>query len=335
MAADYQKIISEISKKKYSPVYLLCGEEPYYIDLISDYIEENILSEEEREFNQVVLYGRDVDAEKVVENAKRFPMMSPYQVILVKEAQDMKTIDDLSTYADKPLNSTILVLCYKHKKYDKRKSLYKVVDKKGVFFESSRLYQEKIPGWITEYVSASGYNIGPKAALLLGDFLGTDLSKVANELSKLFILLPKGSTISEDIIEKNIGISKDYNVFEFQEALASRNIEKANRIVKYFNANPKENPLVKIIPITFSFFSKVLICSTLSDKSQSSVASALGIAPFMTKDYTKAVNNYSYEKLTSVISTLREFDLKSKGVDVSTSIIAGDLLKELVFRILH
>lgn len=334
MAADLGKIISDITKKAYAPVYLLCGEEPYYIDVISDYIEENVLDESEREFNQAILYGRDVDAGKVIEYAKRFPMMSQYQVVIVKEAQDMKTIDDLTTYVEKPLSSTILVLCYKYKKYDKRKALAKIADKKGIYYESARMYQEKMPAWITEYVTSKGYKITSKAAVLLGDFLGTDLSKVANETGKLFILLPKGSTITEDIIEKNIGISKDYNFFEFQEALASRNIEKANRIVNFFNSNPKENPLVKIVPMTYSFFSKVIICAALPDKSQGSVASALGIAPFIARDYAKAAGNYSYEKLTNVISILREFDLKSKGVDIGST-QGPDLMKEMVFRILH
>lgn len=334
MATDYQKIISDISKKSYAPVYLLCGEEPYYIDLISDFIEDNVLDEGEREFNQTILYGRDTDVGKVIEYAKRFPMMSQYQVVIVKEAQDMKTIDDLCVYVEKPLTSTILVLCHKHKKYDKRKSLAKLVEKKGIYFESGRIYQDKVPAWINEYVTTRGYKINPKATILLGDFLGTDLSKVANEISKLFILIPKGSTITEEIIEKNIGISKDYNFFEFQDALASKNIEKANKIVNFFNSNPKENPLAKIVPMTYSFFSKVIICATLPDKSQGSVASALGLAPFLTRDYIKATGNYSFAKLKEVISILREFDLKSKGVNIGST--AGpDLMKEMVFRILH
>lgn len=334
MASDYKKIISDISKKALAPVYLLCGEEPYYIDLISDYIEENVLSEDEREFNQSILYGRDTDVSKVIEYAKRFPMMSQYQVVIVKEAQDMRSIDDLSTYVEKPLSSTILVLCYKYKKYDKRKALAKLAEKKGIYFESARIYQDKMPNWINDYVVAQGYKINPKASLLLGDFLGTDLSKVANEIHKLFILIPKGSTITEEIIEKNIGISKDYNFFEFQEALASRNIEKANRIVNFFNSNPKENPLVKIVPMTYSFFSKVIICATLQSKSQDSIASALGLAPFMVRDFVKAAGNYSNSKLIEVISILREFDLKSKGVNIGST--AGpDLMKEMVFRILH
>lgn len=334
MAADYTKIMHDLASKKYAPVYLLCGEEPYYIDQISDYIEKHVLDEGEREFNQSILYGRETEAVKVIEYAKRYPMMSDYQVVIVKEAQDMKGIDDLAVYAEKPLSTTILVLCYKHKKYDKRKSLSKIVEKKGVYYESARIYMDKVPAWITDYINSKGYKVTPKAALLLADFLGTDLSKVANEISKLFILLPAGSTINEDIIEKNIGISKDYNFFEFQESLASKNIEKANRIVSYFNSNPKENPLVKIVPMTYNFFSKLLICAALPDKSQSAVASAIGVAPFLTKDYLKALGNYSFEKLTEIISLLREFDLKSKGVDAGSA-PQTDLMKEMVFRILH
>ncbi len=334
MAADFSKIMNDIAAKRYAPLYLLCGEEPYYIDQISDYIEEHALDEAEREFNQSILYGRETDAIKVLEYAKRYPMMSEYQVVIVKEAQDLKDIDNLAPYAEKPLSTTILVLCYKHKKYDKRKSLSKIIEKKGVYFESARIYQEKVPAWITSYINSKNYQVTPKAALLLGDFLGTDLSKIANEISKLFILLPPGSTITEDVIEKNIGISKDYNFFEFQEALASKNIEKANNIVTYFNANQKDNPLVKIVPMTYGFFSKVLICASLPDKSQSSVASAIGVNPFLTRDYLKAASNYSLGKLTEVIAILREFDLKSKGVD-SGSAPQSDLMKEMVFRILH
>ncbi|MFA6950177.1 MAG: DNA polymerase III subunit delta [Lentimicrobiaceae bacterium] len=334
MAADYKKVLSDLSKKIYSPVYLLCGEEPYYIDVISDAIEDGILDEGEKEFNLNILYGRDTDASKVIEYAKRYPMMSSYQVVIVKEAQDMKTIDDLVTYIEKPLLSTILVLCYKYKKYDKRKSLAKLVEKKGIYFESARVYPDKVAPWITEFVESRGYKITPKAAILLGDFLGTDLSKVANEIGKLFISMPKGSSITEKMIEQNIGISKDYNFFEFQDALASKNIEKANRIVNYFNSNPKENPLVKIVIMLYSFYSKVLLCASLHDPSPSSIASALGIAPFVTKDYTKAIHNYSFDKLTDIISILREFDLKSKGVD-SGSASGQEMMKEMVFRILH
>lgn len=334
MAQDFKSVLTDLSKKKYSPVYLLCGEEPYYIDVISDYIEDNVLGEGEKEFNLNVLYGRDTDATKVIEYAKRYPMMSSHQVVIVKEAQDMKSIDDLTLYVEKPLASTILVLCYKYKKYDKRKSLAKMVDKKGIYFESAKIYPDKVASWVTDYVQSKGYTITPKAAILLGDFLGTELSKVANEINKLFISLPKGSNVTETIIEQNIGISKDYNFFEFQEALASRNIEKANKIVNFFNSNPKENPLVKIVIMLFGFYSKVLLCAALPDKSQGAVASALGIPPFVTRDYVKALSNYSPTKLIEIISILREFDLKSKGVDIGST--AGpDLMKEMVFRILH
>ncbi len=334
MAADYQKIISEISRKKYLPVYLLCGEEPYYIDVISDHIEANVVDESMKEFNLSVFYGRDTDATKVLETVKRYPMMSDYQVVIIKEAQDMKTVDELALYLEKPLESTLLVICYKYKKYDKRKSLAKLADKKGVYFESSRIYSDKVPAWIDDYVTSRGYKITPKASILLADFLGTDLSKVVNEISKLFILLKPGSTINEDVIEKNVGISKDYNFYEFQDALATKNIEKANNIVNFFNSNPKENPLAKIVPMTYFFFSKVLLCSTFTDKSPSGISSGLGLTPFLARDYIKAVNNYSYSKLTSVISILREYDLKSKGVD-SGSTDSTDLMREMIFRILH
>lgn len=334
MAVDHQKIITDLSKKIFSPIYLLCGEEPFYIDLISDYIEDNVLSEADKEFNQYIFYGRDTEAEKVLEAAKRYPMMAPYQVIIIKEAQDMRSLEDLTVYAENPIPTTILVICYKYKKYDKRKSLAKVVEKKGVYYESSKIYDDKLPAWITSFVATKGYKITPKAAVLLGDFLGTDLSKIANEVNKLLIFKPQDNTITEDLIAANIGISKDYNVFELQEALGSKNVEKAFKIVNYFNSNPKENPLAKVVPMIFSFFSKVVICSRLTDKSQGSVASALSISPFFAKDYVKASGNYSYDKLVEIISILREFDLKSKGYDAS-SVDDADLMKEMVFRILH
>jgi DNA polymerase-3 subunit delta len=334
MAADFNHILSDIKKRIYYPVYLFCGEEPFFIDLLSDAIENEVLSEDEKGFNLTILYGRDVEARTIIENAKRYPMMASHQVVIVKEAQDVKTIDELSTYAEKPLNSTILVLCYKYKKYDKRKSLSKIVEKKGVYFESARIRDDKMPSWISAQVDARGYTITPKANNMIADYLGNDLGKVDNELNKLYISLPRGSQITEKIVEDNIGISKDYNIFELQNALGERNVVKANRIIAHFASNPKENPIVKNIILLYGFFAKLLLYHSLPDKSNKEVASALSINPFFVGDYQSAARNYSFEKTAHIISLLREYDLKTKGLG-NGSADENELTKELIYKILH
>ncbi|MEZ5083322.1 MAG: DNA polymerase III subunit delta [Bacteroidales bacterium] len=331
---NFDQIINDLKNKIYYPVYFLAGEEPYYIDAISDFIEEHILSDTEKEFNQSVVYGRDTDVSSIIGMAKRFPMMANYQVVIIKEAQEVNDIEDLLPYIEHPLNSTLLVIDYKYKKIDKRKSFYKTVGKKGVLFESKKIYDNKVGEWITTYVGARGYRITPKAAMMFTEFIGNDLSKIVNEISKLFINLPPKSEINDVIIEQNIGISKDFNIFELQNAIGSRNIIKANQIVNYFAANPKENPLIKTISLLFSFFSKLLIYHQLDDKSRNNVAAALSINPFFVLDYQKAARNYNIQKLTGIISDLRDYDLRSKGVNnISTN--DGELLKELMFKILH
>lgn len=334
MAKDYKQIISDIRKRIYHPVYLLCGEEPYYIDLISDIIENEVLDEAGKEFNQSVLYGRDVDARTIVDYAKRYPMMASHQVVIVKEAQDVKTLDDIAKYVEKPLESTILVLCYKYKKYDKRKSLAKIVEKKGVYFESAKIYEDKIPAWINAQIEASGYSISQKACIMITEFLGNDLSKIANELSKLYISLSKGSQITEKLVETNIGISKDFNVFELQVALAKRDVLKSNRIVAHFVSNPKENPLTKVVVLLYAFFSKVILVHAMSGKPDNEIASAAGISVYFLSDYRTAARNYNLDKLAMIIGLMREYDLKAKGVD-SGSADGGELTKELIYKILH
>jgi DNA polymerase-3 subunit delta len=334
MAADFDHILSDISKRIYYPIYLFSGEEPYFIDQLSDAIENGVLSEDEKGFNLTVLYGRDADARMIIENAKRYPMMASHHVVIVKEAQDIKSLDELSAYAEKPLNSTILVICHKYKKYDKRKSLVKIVEKKGVFFESARVREDKMPAWISTQVTAQGYTISPKANTMMADFLGNDLGKVDNELRKLYISLPKGSQITEKIVEDNIGISKDYNIFELQNAIRDRNIVKANRIIAYFASNPKENPLVRNINLLYGYFTKLLIYHSLPDKSNKEIALALGINPFFANDYHTAGRNFSFEKVSQVISLLREYDLKSKGLG-NGSADENELTKELIYKILH
>ena len=310
------------------------GEESYYIDKISDFIEDNVLDEAEKGFNQMVLYGRDVSIDDIVSNAKRYPMMAERQVVIVKEAQYLsRTIEKLAKYAENPQPTTVLVVNYKYKKLDKRKALYKTINKVGVVFESKKLYENQVPDWIRRVLKGQGYDILPKAAQMLVEFLGTDLSKVNNELNKLKIVLPKGTQITPDHIEENIGISKDYNNFELRKAIGERNVVKANQIAKYFADNPKDNPFVVTIALLFNFFSQLLHLHGMSDKNPRSVASALKVNPYFVNEYLIAARNYPMKKVSSVIGVLREFDVKGKGVGAN-AIPQGDLLKELLVRIL-
>ena len=326
--------MQDLVARKFKPIYFLMGDESYYIDKICDYISDHVLSEAERDFNQTVLYGRDIDAGLIDNAARRFPMMSEYQVILVKEAQEIKKLDDLVYYATKPSVKTILVICYKYGTYDKRKKFFKAVEASGVIFESKKLYDNQVPAWITQYLKDRNYQIDVVTATLLTDFLGSDLSKVANELDKLCIMLPVGTRITPDHIEKNIGISKDYNNFELQKAVGLKDVLKANRIVDYFGKNQKDNPIVVTINSLFSYFNKILTYHFLKDKSAATVASSLQINPYFVKDYEATAKRYDTRKTVQVISLLREFDAKSKGVG-NVSADSGDLLKELVFKIMH
>ncbi len=310
------------------------GEEPYYIDKISDFIEQNILSEEEKGFNQMVLYGRDVTIEDIVANAKRYPMMAERQVLIIKEAQDLsRTIEKLVDYAFNPQLTTVLVVNYKYKKIDKRKALYKTIKKIGVVYESKKLYENQVGEWIRRVLSPKDYSITPKAAQMLVEFLGTDLSNINNELEKLQIILPKGSQITPELIEENIGISKDYNNFELRKAVGNKDVLKAQQIAKYFGDNPRSNPMVVTVSLLFNFFSQLLYYHGLNDKSSRSVASALRINPYFVNEYISAARNYPMKKVSQVISTLREFDVKSKGVGAN-AVPQGDLLKELLVRIM-
>ncbi len=330
----FEQILTDIENKIFRPIYLLSGEESYFIDRIADEIEENVLSETEKEFNQTILYGRDVDVPTIVSYAKRFPMMANYQVIIVKEAQDIRDIEDLADYVEHPLESTVLVICYKYKKIDKRKQLAKRVQKKGVYFESQRIYDNKVPDWIMNNLKAKGYRITPKAAAMMAEFLGASLSKIANEIGKLCINIPVGSEIKDIHIEENIGISKDYNVFELQKAIGSRDVVKANKIVNYFAANQKDNPMAKVVAILYMYFSKIMMLHQVKDRSRNNVASILSVSPFFVVDYQTAAANYNLHKLMQIISLLREYDMKAKGVG-SASPDDGALMKEMVFRIMH
>jgi len=330
----FENILSGLKNHIYHPVYLFWGEEPYFTDLLTDFIEQHVLSDLEKEFNQTIVYGKDTDVPTLISYARRFPMMANYQVLIVKEAQDLEKPEQLVPYLENPLSSTILVLCHKYEKIDKRKAFYKAAEKAGVVFESARIYDDKVPDWIQGYLRKREYSITPKAAGLLTEFLGADLGRIVNEIQKLLINIPAGSTITEEYVEKNIGISKDFNVFELQKALGRKDVLKANQIIQHFAANPRENPLVKVIPILFSFFSKLIAYHYLADKSRNSAAAALSVNPFFLPDYQQAAKNYPVSRLVSVISCLRDYDLRAKGVD-NVSATDGELMKELIFKILH
>jgi DNA polymerase-3 subunit delta len=343
---SFEEIIRDLKNKVYHPVYFLHGDEPYYIDSISNYIENNVLNDMEKEFNQTVIYGRDCDVLSVISTSKRYPMMSNYQVVIVKEAQDVKNLiskpkeddsDDenpLLNYLVQPQKSTLLVFCYKYKTIDKRTKLAKSLTKHTVFFESKKLYDNKLPDWITRFTTTKGYKIEERAAVLLSEYIGNDLTRIANEIEKLTLNIPKEKIIDDALIEKYIGISKEFNVFELQHALGTKNILKANRIINYFAANEKNNPMVLTMGNLYSYFNKIMTYHVLSNKSEKNVAAELGVHPFFVKDYVKAAGNYGQSKLVEIFSLLREYDMRSKGVN-NESAVHGDLLKEMVYKILH
>ena len=335
MPVTYEEIVSDLKKRIFKPVYFLAGDEPYYTDLITDFIAEKVLPEEEKAFNQVIIYGEDTTVNTIIETARRFPMMASHQVVIVKEAQALKKIDDLMFYLDKPLLSTILVINYKYKVIDKRTKLYKALDTQGVYFESMSLRDYQVPPWIERFLMTKGIKIDPDAAAMLTEYLGTDLHKIVNELDKLLITIPAGKpVITSSLIEKNIGISKDYNNFELQKAVGEKNVYKANMIVQYFENNPKDNPVNLTIASLFSFFTKILTYHYLTDKSKNNVAAVLKINPFFVKDYETSAMKYGASKTVQIISLLRTYDMKTKGFgDVSTD--PGELLKELIYKILH
>ncbi|MFK5879395.1 MAG: DNA polymerase III subunit delta [Flavobacteriaceae bacterium] len=330
-----REIVADIKRGDIKPIYFLMGEEPYYIDKISEYIEKSILTEEEKGFNQMVLYGRDVSIEEIVSNAKRFPMMAERQVIVVKEAQELsRTVEDLVSYATNPTPTTVLVMCYKYKTLDKRKKLAKAVAKSGELFLSKKMYDNQIAEWIRKVLEGKNYEIELKATQMLVEFLGNDLSKISNELDKLMVVIPKNNTITAKHIEENIGISKDFNVFELRKAVGEKQVVKANQIINYFAHNQKSHPIVMTVSLLHSFFVQVLQYHGLKDKSRGSVAKALKVNPYFVDDYIKAARNYPMRKVSQIIGLLRDADLKSKGVGAS-SLPKGDILKELLFKIMH
>ena len=336
-------IIKDLKARKFKPLYLLQGEEPYYIDQVVDYMENNILNDAERGFNQTVLYGKDTDMATILNAAKRYPMMAEHQVIIVKEAQDLKWAKETEgtskeaefalNYFEKPLPSTILVLAYKYANFDKRKKIYKSIAKNGIVFQSDVVRDYKLMPWIEEHIKDKGYKIAPQAAALMAEYLGTDLSKIANEVEKLCLNISKDTTITTEHIQKNIGISKEYYVFELQKALATRNVLKCNQIVNYFAANPKANPMIMVMANLNSYFTKILRYHYLPNKNDA--AKELGVSPYFIKDYEMAARTFNDAKTFEIISLLRMYDLKSKGLESTGNTTEGELLKELVFKLLH
>jgi DNA polymerase III subunit delta len=335
MDVTYEQIISDLKKRIFKPVYFLAGDEPYYIDLIVEYIEDKVLPEAEKAFNQMVIYGDDTNISAIIDTARRFPMMASHQVVIIKEAQSLKKIDELIIYLEQPLLSTILVFSYKYKTIDKRTKLYKTLMSHGIYFESGRIREYLIPGWIERYLMTKGIKAEPSATAMLTEYLGTDLHKIVNELDKLLITLPGDKPlITTSLIENNIGISKDYNNFELQNAIGERNILKANKIIHYFANNPRDNPITLTIASIFGFFSKLLTYHYLADKSKNNVAAVLKVNPFFVKDFENSASKYNVSKTVKIISLIRTYDMKSKGYgDPGTE--PGDLLKELVYKILH
>ena len=340
MAATPEDVLQKLKQKQYAPVYFLQGEEPYYIDAIADYIEANVLTDAEKGFNQVVMYGKDTDVAQILMQAKRFPMMAERQVVIVKEAQSVPDLEketgikQMEGYLQNPQPSTILVFCYKHKTLDGRKALAKAVQKHAVLVTTKKLYDNQVPAWLTNYIKSKGFSINPKATLLLSEYIGADLSRLVNELDKLVINLKPGQTIDEQVVQENVGISKDYNIFELQSALIQQNVVKVNRIINYFEANPKNNPLIPNLSLLFNFFTMLLCLHMQADKSESGIGKALGSRRFLAKEYMSALRTFHYGRTKQIIHLLRVADLQVKGVEGGNMSEAA-ILRELCFKILH
>lgn len=339
MTSTYYQIVKDLQKRSFVNIYLFYGEEPYYIDELSDYLTDHVLTDIEKDFNQTVLYGRDSTIAQVVNSSKQFPMVGERQLVVLREAQDIdlkkeENLNILISYINRPQQSTVLVICHKYKAPPAKLLKALVASDKAVTIESKRKYENEMPAWIATQVKSSGYSISDKAAIMMVEFLGTNLEKINNELSKLYINHPKSKVITEDVIELYIGISKDYNIFEFQKALAKKNVLKVNQIAHHFALNPNENSIFKTIPMLFTFFSKVLLMHSLTDKSESSIMSKAKLTPYNKQDYFDAYRNYNAKKVQDIIGWLRECNVRALGID-NYSADQGELLRELVFKIVH
>ena len=331
---EVKHIVEGIRKGQIAPIYFLMGDEAYFIDKIAEYIGDHVLKEEEKGFNQLILYGKETSIEDIVSNAKRYPMMADRQVIIVREAQHLsRTIEKLTSYIEQPQESTVLVICYKFARIDKRKKLYKLLQQSNaILFDSKKLYENQVADWIRKMLKGKGYAISHKSSALLVEFLGTDLSRINNELEKLQLVLPKDTEITPETIEKHIGISKDYNNFELRKAIGEKNFLKATKIMSYFASNPKENPFVVTVTLLHNFFSQLLQYHGLRDHSPKNVASALRINPYFVSEIQTAARNYPMKQVSQIISNLREMDMKGKGVGAQ-NLSQNDLLKELLVKI--
>ena len=339
---SFDSLMSDLRARKFAPIYLLMGEEPYYIDQIADYIADHVLGETERDFNQTIVFGSDTTAAQVADMARRFPMMAEHQVVIVKEAQNLKNLEPLVAYAEKqPTNSTILVLCHKNSSLDRRKkvnsSLIAIVERIGVVFESKKKDERDLPTFIADYLTTKDAKIGHKAAQMIADHIGSDLSRLASELDKVLISLPEGArTVTPEIVEREIGVSKDFNAFELRAAIVNRNVFKANQIVKYFDKNPKAGSVYSFLPLLFNYFQNLMLAYYAPNRTnENSVAQHLGLkSGWAARDYMTGMRNYSGMKTMQIISKMREIDAKSKGIE-NPNTDAGELMKELVFFILH
>lgn len=331
---DYKLILKDIEAQKFEKIYFFHGEEAYYIDLLTDAIIKNAMEESERDFNQAIIYGKDAEILALISEAKSFPMMGQRRLVVLKEAQNFKDIDKLEEYFEQPLDSTVFVINYKYKAYDARKKALKIAAKNGLVMKFDKVRDYQIVDWITKYVKEIGYSITPKAAMLLAEFLGTDLSRIANELEKLQILIEKGTTINDVHIEENIGVSKDYNAYELKNAIGARDVPKAFLIVDYFIHNPKAVPIQMLIPALFSFFTQLMTIHFMTNKSREAVAQALRVHPFVVGEIMSATKVYNPKKLAANIAILHEYDLKSKGIE-NSSTSEGELMKEMIYRLMH
>ncbi|MBQ7420446.1 MAG: DNA polymerase III subunit delta [Prevotella sp.] len=335
----YDDVMRELSMRKFHPVYYLMGDEPYYIDKISNWIAENVLQPEERDFNQTVLFGSDVNASQIADAAKRYPMMSEYQVIIVKEAQNVKNIEPLEKYFKAPLSSTILVMCHKNGKIDGRKKEYvKAIQQAGILFESPKLRERDLPGFIEGYLKAKNVEIDHKSTQLIADAIGADLSRLTSELDKVILSLPEGErrVVTPQVVEDQIGVSKDFNGYELRDALVNRDVFKANLIVKYFDENPKSGNIYSLLPLLFNYFQNLMIAFYCPQKTnQDRVAEWLDLrGGWYAREYMTGMRNYTGMKVLQIISKIREIDAKSKGLD-NPNTPPGELMKELIFFILH
>ncbi len=335
-----KEILTDLRKGKFDPVYLLQGEETYYIDLIANYIETHAIQDSERSFNQVIFYGKDVNVATILTNAKRFPMMAPRQLVIVREAQDIPDLQkDMGTklmldYITKPVPTTVLVLCHKHKTLDKRKELGKKIEQLTTSATFKKTYENQLPPFVMEYVKDKGFKIDDGAVRMLCEYVGNDLNRLANEIDKVLIAVQKGEPVTTEQVMSQVGISREYNIFELQKALIQKDSFLSSKIVNYFEANTKKNPVIPLVAFLYSFFSKLLIASTASDHSERNLVSLLKISPFAAKDYSSALQRYGTSKIIDNISSLKQADLKLKGVN-SGSESEGQILKELVFRLMY